>query len=34
LLLRADLDLKGGSPLDARVILERLLVRLALPRTD
>jgi len=34
MLLRADLDLKGGSTLDPRVVLERLLVRLALPRTD
>ncbi|MFI5457007.1 MAG: DNA polymerase III subunit delta [Isosphaerales bacterium] len=34
MLLRADLDLKGGSSLDPRVVLERLLVRLALPRTD
>ena len=31
---RADLDLKGGSTLDARIILERFLIRLALPRTD
>jgi DNA polymerase-3 subunit delta len=34
LLLRADLDLKGGSSLDPRVVLERLLLRLASPRTD
>jgi DNA polymerase-3 subunit delta len=34
LLLRADLDLKGGSSLEPRAILERLLLRLALPRTD
>jgi DNA polymerase-3 subunit delta len=34
LLLRADLDLKGGSALDPRVVLERLMVELALPRTD
>jgi len=34
LLLRADLDLKGGSSLDPRVVLERLLIRIALPRTD
>ena len=34
MLLQADLDLKGGSSLDPRVILERLLIRLALPRTD
>ncbi len=33
-LLKADLDLKGGSMLDPRVILEILLVRLSLPRTD
>jgi DNA polymerase-3 subunit delta len=33
-LLRADLDLKGGSSLDPRVVLELLLVRLAAPRTD
>ncbi len=31
---RADLDLKGGSTLDARIILERFLIGLALPRTD
>jgi DNA polymerase III subunit delta len=29
---RADLDLKGGSTLDPRVILETLLIQLALPR--
>ena len=34
LLLQADLDLKGGSSLDPRVVLERLLLRLALPRSD
>ncbi len=34
MLLRADLDIKGGSTLDPRVVLEMLLVRLALPRTD
>jgi len=34
MLLRADLDLKGGSSLDPRVVLERLLLRLAAPRTD
>jgi DNA polymerase III subunit delta len=34
LLERADLDLKGGSTLDPRVILETLLIRLALPRAD
>jgi DNA polymerase III subunit delta len=34
MLLQADLDLKGGSLLDPRAILEILLVRLSLPRTD
>ena len=34
MLLKADLDLKGGSSLDPRIVLEILLVRLALPRTD
>jgi DNA polymerase-3 subunit delta len=34
MLLGADLDVKGGSSLDPRTILETLLVRLALPRTD
>jgi DNA polymerase-3 subunit delta len=33
-LLRADLDLKGGSSLDSRVVLELLLVGLSLPRAD
>ena len=33
-LLQADLDLKGGSMLDPRTILEILLVRLSLPRAD
>jgi DNA polymerase III subunit delta len=33
-LQRADLDLKGGSTLSPRVILEKLLIGLALPRTD
>ena len=33
-LLKADLDLKGNSLLDPRVILEDLLIRLALPRKD
>jgi DNA polymerase-3 subunit delta len=33
-LLRADLDLKGGSSAEPRVVLERLLVSLARPRTD
>jgi DNA polymerase-3 subunit delta len=34
MLLKADLDLKGDSLLDPRVVLEELLIRLALPRTD
>jgi DNA polymerase-3 subunit delta len=34
MLLKADLDLKGGSSLDPRTIMEILLVRLGLPRTD
>jgi DNA polymerase III subunit delta len=34
LLLRADLDLKGGSTLAPRVVLERLLLQLARPRRD
>jgi DNA polymerase-3 subunit delta len=34
MLLRADLDIKGGSTLEPRVVLEILLVRLALPRAD
>jgi DNA polymerase III subunit delta len=34
MLAKADLDLKGGSLLDPRVVLEQLLVELALPRTD
>lgn len=34
LLLQADLDLKGSSSLPPRVVLERLLVRLARPRED
>ncbi|WP_165065551.1 DNA polymerase III subunit delta [Paludisphaera rhizosphaerae] len=33
-LLQADLDVKGGSQLHPRVILERLLIRLAAPRQD
>lgn len=33
-LLQADLDVKGGAQLSPRVILERLLIRLARPRTD
>jgi DNA polymerase III subunit delta len=33
-LLRADLDLKGSSSLSPRVILERLLLRLAQPREE
>lgn len=34
LLLQADLDLKGSSPLPPRAILERLVVELSLPRVD
>lgn len=34
LLLRTDLDLKGGSSLDPRAVLERFLVTLAQPRQD
>jgi DNA polymerase-3 subunit delta len=34
MLLKADLDLKGGSPLEPRVVLEELLIQLALPRKD
>jgi DNA polymerase-3 subunit delta len=34
MLERADLDLKGNSTLDPRVVLEQLLVELALPRND
>ena len=34
MLLKADLDLKGGSSLDPRTIMEILLVRLSLPRAD
>ena len=34
MLAKADLDLKGGSQLDPRVVLEALLVELALPRKD
>ncbi|AMV39767.1 DNA polymerase III subunit delta [Planctomyces sp. SH-PL62] len=33
-LLQADLDVKGGSQLNPRVVLERLLVRLSQPRRD
>jgi DNA polymerase III subunit delta len=33
-LLRADLDLKGGSSLEPRVVLEQLLVGLSRPRAD
>lgn len=33
-LLRADLDLKGGSLLDPRLVLEMLLIGLARPRRD
>ena len=34
MLLKADLDLKGNSLLDPRVILEQFLISLALPRKD
>lgn len=34
MLLRADLDVKGGTSLEPRVVLESLLVRLAQPRAD
>jgi DNA polymerase-3 subunit delta len=34
LLLQADLDLKGSSTLDPRVVLERLMVALSRPRQD
>jgi DNA polymerase-3 subunit delta len=34
MLLKADLDIKGNSVLDPRVILEQFLIALALPRTD
>jgi DNA polymerase-3 subunit delta len=34
LLLKADLDLKGGSSLEPRTILEVLIIRLSQPRTD
>jgi DNA polymerase-3 subunit delta len=34
MLLRADLDLKGGTALEAKAVLELLLVRLAEPRKD
>lgn len=34
LFLRLDLDLKGSSALDARTLLERLVVRLGAPRRD
>jgi DNA polymerase-3 subunit delta len=34
MLLKADLDVKGGSLLEPRVILEALLVQLSLPRRD
>ncbi|MGO9464738.1 MAG: DNA polymerase III subunit delta [Isosphaeraceae bacterium] len=33
-LLRADLDIKGGTSLEPRVVLEALLVHLAVPRAD
>jgi DNA polymerase III subunit delta len=34
MLLKADLDVKGGSSLDPRTVIEMLLVRLSQPRTD
>ena len=34
MLLKADLDIKGGSLLDPRVVLEKLLVQLSQPRRD
>jgi DNA polymerase-3 subunit delta len=34
MLLRTDLDLKGGTALDAKAVLELILVRLAEPRAD
>ena len=34
MLLRADLDIKGGTSLDPRVVLEELFITLSLPRTD
>jgi DNA polymerase-3 subunit delta len=34
MLVQADLDIKGGSALEPRVVLEMLLVKLALPRED
>lgn len=34
MLLRADLDLKGGTALEPRIVLEWLLVHLAQPRAD
>lgn len=34
ILLRADLDLKGGSSAEPRVVLERLVAGLSRPRTD
>ena len=34
MLLKADLDLKGGTALDPRVVLELLLVALSRPRAD
>jgi DNA polymerase III subunit delta len=33
-LLRTDLDLKGGSSAEPRVVLERLVVALSRPRDD
>jgi DNA polymerase III subunit delta len=34
MILQADLDLKGGSSLDPRTILEILMIQLSQPRTD
>jgi DNA polymerase-3 subunit delta len=34
MLVNADMDLKGGSVLDPRVVLEQFLIQLSLPRTD
>ncbi len=34
MLLKADLDIKGGSSLDPRTVMEILLFRLSQPRTD
>jgi DNA polymerase-3 subunit delta len=34
MLLKADMDLKGGSVLDPRAVLEQFLIHLSLPRAD